>query len=244
MIDFPGRHPMWVTDGIVGRDEKNLIATSGLGLIHDVSLASSEWDRRLSNTLSFIDDLDLHINHAEDPAANSISLADGATFNMDFARPGINTLDFTDYAHAALDGYHPGTGNGGDPDLSLYTMTSAAAIVEGSPVYISSSNTVNSANASPTPDAAVCTPVGFATNAAASAGADVNVLTEGHVELSDWAAVAGTTNLVAGAKYKLGTIAGTITTTAPTGNGEHVVRVGIAITTKILDIEISNAVVR
>jgi len=232
---------MWLTDDVVGRDEKNLIATSSLGLSHNVSIVGSEWARQPASYLSFIDGLDLHNNHAEDPATDTLTLADTATLNKDFARGLTSNITFADFAHATLDGYHPSTG--GTTDLSAYTMTSAAAIVEGAPVYVSSSNTVISANASPTPSSAACYPVGFAVSAATGAAEDIDILTEGHVELTDWTAIAGTANLVAGTTYKLDTTAGKITTTAPTGNGEYVVSVGVAVTTKILDIEISNPVV-
>ena len=243
MIDIAGRHPMWLTDRVVGRDEKSLIATSSLGLSHTVSREGSEWERDADGILTLNDSLSLHINNAEDPATASLILADIATLTMELPRDTTSNITLTDFAHASLDGYHPGTGNGGDPDLSLYTLTSAAAISEGAPVYVSSANTVDSANASPTPSAAACFPLGFATSATSGAAQDIEVLTEGHIELTDWTSIAGTANLAPGTKYKLATVAGTITATAPTGNGEHVVDVGIAITTKILDIEISRAVV-
>jgi hypothetical protein len=236
MIDIAGRHPMWLTDGVVGRDEKNLVATSGLGLSHSISREGSEWVREAAGVLSLNDALSLHINNAEDSAIDVLTLVSAAVFNMDFLREPTSNLSLTDFAHASLDGYHVG-------DLSLHTTTSAGAISEGAPVYVSSTNTVDTANASPTPSADACFPIGFANSTTTGSSQDIEVLTEGHIELTDWTAVAGTTNLVAGAKYKLATTAGMITATAPTGNGEHVVRVGVAITTKVLDIEISRAVV-
>ena len=237
MIDIAGRHPMWITDRVVGLDEKSLIATSSLGLSHAVSREGSEWTRDAEGILTLNDSLSLHTSNAEDPATNSLTLADAATLIMDLPREATSNLAFTDFAHASLDGYHP------IEDSSLYPLTSAGAINEGAPVYVSTANTVDSANASPTPTAAVCFPLGFATGATTGAGQYVEVLSEGHIELADWTAIAGTANLTPGAKYTLATVAGTITATAPTGAGEHAVNVGIAITTKILDIEISRAVV-
>ena len=54
-------------------------------------------------------------------------------------------------------------------------------------------------------------------------------VTEGSIERVDWTAVTGTALLTPGAVYYLGLTAGTLTSTAPTTTGQHVVAVARAV---------------
>ncbi len=110
-----------------------------------------------------------------------------------------------------------------------------ATIKIGYPLYLTGAAHVNPAQA----DAAGTTQVAGISIADVSAGASCKYLTEGRVERSDWTEVAGTTLLSPGVTYFLDPAsAGHITTTAPTTIGQYVVRVGRAIDTTTLDIEI------
>ena len=54
--------------------------------------------------------------------------------------------------------------------------------------------------------------------------------------LSDWTAIIGTASLTKGARYFLGAVAGTLSSTAPTTPGQSVVSVGLALSTTQLEI--------
>jgi len=64
-------------------------------------------------------------------------------------------------------------------------------------------------------------------------------ITEGHITLADWSAVAGVVSLTPGSNYFLSTsVAGRIMAVAPTAQGDYVVRIGRATSGTTLDIEI------
>jgi hypothetical protein len=62
------------------------------------------------------------------------------------------------------------------------------------------------------------------------------------VNRSDWTPITGTATLTAGATYFLDTSAGMLTTTPPSTVGQVVVKVGIAVSNTILEIEISQGI--
>lgn len=76
----------------------------------------------------------------------------------------------------------------------------------------------------------------------ASALASGDYVPDGTLELSDWTAIIGTTELTPGTLYFLGSTPGTLTPTAPTTDGFYVVRVGRALTVTKLDIEIGQSI--
>jgi len=237
---------MWVSDGTVGLLEKRLLAVSSLDLDHSASVVGSVWERGADNELTLEDYLAYHRNNANDPASDNLAIAHSVGFNMDRVRSLESAMTLNDFAHVALDGYHPpGTGSG-DVDLNKHTMKSSGAILKGSPVYVLSSNTVDSANAdpgAPVPLYLQCYPVGFANSSTGGSNQDIEILTEGHVELADWTGITGTTNLQVGLFYFLASTEGKITHIAPTTDGHVVIRLGRALTTKKLDIEIGEGVV-
>jgi hypothetical protein len=117
---------------------------------------------------------------------------------------------------------------------SSYSAEAGASIEIGHPLYISS-GLVYPAKA----DAAGTSQVTGISFASVSSGEDCGYLTEGSITRIDWTAVAGTATLSAGVTYYLDpATAGRITTTAPTTAGQSVVRVGRAVDTTTLDVEI------
>lgn len=220
--------------GNTGLVEKRISAFSPLELSNNASFVG-EFDRSASSALLLDYDVDGHLNHSGDPATDTLSLNSAASQVMDKSRGVTSNLSLTDTAHVALDGYHPNAGE----DLSAHYVTANESVVIGQPVYVSSSNTVNLADASSVNTSKV---VGL-TSTPASANGTTILLTEGSVNQADWTAVTGTANLAPGSVYFLGTTAGKMTTTPPTGDGEVVVTLGTAITTKKFDIEVNEVAI-
>lgn len=69
-----------------------------------------------------------------------------------------------------------------------------------------------------------------------------NVQTEGLIELSDWSTVIGAVALSAKTKYFLSTTSGMLTSTPPTGAGQIVQVVGVAVNPTTLDISIQDRI--
>ena len=119
--------------------------------------------------------------------------------------------------------------------IDYHTAEADSTIVIGNPLYLTGAGHVNPARA----DAAGTTQVVGLSITDTAAGFTCNFLTEGRIERSDWTAIAGVTSLSAGVTYFLDpSVAGHITSTAPTVVGQYVVRVGRAVSTTTLDIEI------
>lgn len=125
-------------------------------------------------------------------------------------------------------------------DLSKHTMTASASniLVRGAPVYVSSNNIAELADASAVATAQV---LGLVL-VGAFIDQPVVVLSEGSIDQSDWSAVTSGTTLTAGSVYYLSATEGEMTTTPPSGNGDVVVRLGIAVTTTKFDIEVNEVV--
>jgi hypothetical protein len=125
-------------------------------------------------------------------------------------------------------------------NLSKHNMTASASniLVRGTPVYVSSSNVAELADASAVATAQV---LGLVL-VGAFIGQPVVVLSEGSIEQSDWSAVTSGGTLTAGSVYYLSATEGEMTTTPPSGNGDTVVRLGIAVTTTKFDIEVNEVV--
>ncbi len=119
--------------------------------------------------------------------------------------------------------------------IDFHSAEADSTIIIGNPLYLTGVGHVNPARS----DAAGTTQVVGLSITDTSAGFTCNYLTEGRIERSDWTDVAGVTNLSAGVTYFLDPIlSGRITSTAPTTAGQYVVRVGRAVNTTTLDIEI------
>lgn len=126
-------------------------------------------------------------------------------------------------------------------EVDVVVLTAAATVVKGCPVYISTAATFNKANAAASGSAKV---IGFA-------AAGITISTTGSIQTDgvlacttgEWDAVASTTGgLAAGTEYYLAATAGLISSTAPSGSGSYVVKVGTALSTTELEISIRGSV--
>ena len=119
--------------------------------------------------------------------------------------------------------------------INYHSAEADSTIVIGNPLYLTGVGHVNPARA----DAAGTTQVVGLSITDTAIGQSCNYLTEGSIERSDWTPIIGVATLSAGVTYFLDpTVAGRITSTAPTVVGQYVVRVGRAVNTTTLDIEI------
>lgn len=119
--------------------------------------------------------------------------------------------------------------------IDYHSAEADSTIKIGNPLYLTGVGHVNPARA----DAAGTTQVVGLSITDTAPGFTCNYLTEGRIERSDWTDIAGVTNLSAGVTYFLDpTLTGRITSTAPMATGQYVVRVGRAVNTTTLDIEI------
>jgi hypothetical protein len=216
--------------GSPGLLEKRVLASSALGLTHEASQFGDK-NKSLADTMLLDDDVDLHNNHANDPATDTLNLADAAVFNADWNRPLETVMSLTGTAHAVLEGYQS--------PPNEHKVTANETVVTGQPVFMSGNNTVNLADATTVATANV---VGFISSGA-TANNIATMLTEGHIVLADWTSVIGSASLTPGATYFLDTTKGQMTTTPPTTDGNVVVTLGIAITTAKFDIEVNEVAI-
>lgn len=227
--------------GSVGLLEKRVAGYSAAAFSDSVSEIGA-FNHYADDDLYVEDLTSSHVNHGSDPGGSTFNLAQSASSVWDRFRGQADALTFNDFAHAALEGYHPP--GSGEPDLSKHVMTASGDISVGQPVYVVSSNTVATANANPgtpIPNYLVTQAFGLC-SVAGTDGGDVTILTEGSINSANWTEVIGTANLTAGALYFLDTTAGKLTTTAPSTDNCVVTRVGRALTTHIMDIEIGEVV--
>lgn len=232
------------TTGSTGLLEKRQAAYSHLGLTDAVAKVSS-WKHSASNDLDMEDDVSSHVNHGRDPGTSTLNLSQNAGFNWISRRGLTEALALTDFAHASLEGYHPPGSGSGDPDLSQHVMTSSGNIAVGQPVYVSSNNVVGLATAnpgSPMPNYALGQVIGLCLVAGTNGNA-VTIITEGSVTQNDWTGVVGATSLVPGAIYFLDSTAGKLSYTPPSTDSHLIVRVGRALTTKKMDIEVGETTI-
>jgi len=115
-----------------------------------------------------------------------------------------------------------------------YSAETDDNVVAGQPVYVKADTHVGlAANGG----AATHQVAGLASEAVA-AGAAVEYRPDGALQVADWTAITGGALLTPGSYYFLDAAAGTLTTAATTVAGEYLVRVGRAISTVTLDIEV------
>lgn len=205
-------------------------------VVHDLDLSQTapligDFNHTADNALLFDYDAVSHVNNAEDPGSSNITFAQTAGQNIDRPRSITSNVTFGDSAHVAKDGV--------TPSLTEYNLTANETINIGQPVYISAANTVNLADADTLSTSHV---LGLAVTDA-TANQTVTVLSDGSVERSDWTAVIGTANLTPGVVYYLSTTAGGLTSTPPTGDGDNIVRCGVAVSTTKFDIEINEVAI-
>jgi hypothetical protein len=192
----------------------------------EVGLGGSEWVRALGDTMT-LSQSDYWI----ESLSSTMILLDQAIGVKDLFETLIDPVTFS----------HENTISGGrmtlhPPDVTA-TFTSTTS--KGMAVYVDGANTVDLGQADVESTALV---IGLAEEDV-SAGGTGNYLTEGQVEQSDWTAVTGSATLVTGATYYLSTtVAGGLTITPPSTDGDIVVRVGTALSTTEIDIEIAQPV--
>lgn len=123
--------------------------------------------------------------------------------------------------------------------VASYSAEADSNVVAGQPVYVKANTHVDLAKADA---AATCKVAGLATETK-STGHAVKYISDGKQTLADWTAIVGVAALTPGADYYLSkTTVGQLTTVAPLTVGEYVVRVGRAVSTTILDVEISEPI--
>lgn len=124
------------------------------------------------------------------------------------------------------------------------TNANAGALVIGTPVYVSAASSVNKANATGVATAKV---LGLVSDASVATGNPANVMMGGIfvATTGQWDAVAETAigvptsgGLTAGSEYFLSSTVGKICATAPSGALAFVGRIGVALSTTELSIEI------
>lgn len=217
--------------GLSGLKEKRLTVSNGLALNDAATHGSDTWNRSANNTLLLDYETTPHVNHASDPGTSTLNLTDDAGFNMERLRGLSDALALVDTVHVAKDGLFE--------TKSQYTLTANETINIGQPVYVSSADTVNLADADTLNTSHV---LGLAVTDA-TANSNVIVMADGSVERSDWTAITGTASLTPGVVYYLSTTAGGLTSTPPTGDGDNIVRCGVAVSMAKFDIEINEVAI-
>lgn len=221
------------TSGLTGLLEKRVSLYTPLILGDAVSFIG-DFNHSADSDLDLVDVVASHNNHASDPGSVALSLTQNATFNWSRSRGILDVLALSDHAHAYLLGL--GGGGGGDPDLSKHTATFDSTMVVGQPIYVSGNNTVDLAKAD---NVTTAEAVGLVLTGA-TAGDDGEWIAEGSVVKLDWTAITGSAALTPGSTYYLSEItAGMLSASAPTTRGNYVVRVGKALSTTKIDIEIA-----
>lgn len=122
-------------------------------------------------------------------------------------------------------------------DVVSKTNDNAGAITIGMPVYVKSNGNVDRAAANAAGTRRV---LGLVKDNSIAAAATGFIQTDGVLSSADWTAVVGSTTLTAGSLYYLSTTAGQLTATAPTGAGNYVCQVGIAISTTEIEITVEH----
>lgn len=212
-----------------GRLEKRENVFSLLQLNETVS-EIGDFNYSVVSNLEIDYDLDVHNNHGSDPTTQTLNFDSSATQVMDKNRSLTSNVSLSDHVHISLDGYHPAN--------ELY-VTANESIAVGQPLYVSSSNTVNLADAD---SINTSTAIGLA-KTAATANEEVAVLTEGSLVQDDWTSVIGTANLTPSTIYYLDTSSGMMTSSVPSGEGDVIVSLGVAVTNKKFEIEINEVAV-
>jgi hypothetical protein len=214
--------------------EKRVSAFSGLELVGEATEIGI-WGHDASDSLLLDSDVDIHNNHGSDPSAVTMALVASVGITMTRPRTLTSNVALSDTVHVSLDGYSPHTG--------IETTKAAMTINIGQPVYPDSATTVSLATADISGIPVIGMPIGLALTDA-TANQVIIVATEGSVEQADWTTVTGSTLLTPGAIYFLdGPTAGKLTETAVTTDGYMGIRVGRALTTTKMDIEISDGVI-
>jgi hypothetical protein len=131
---------------------------------------------------------------------------------------------------------HAGAFGGGGTGVLPCSAVFDSTAVSGQPVYVVSDTNVDLAD-----NITNFHVIGLALEGV-TAGNTGQYITEGTIERVDWTAIVGTMLLTPGAVYYLDSIAGKLTSTPTTTEGEHVVAVARAASSTKLDIEIAEPI--
>lgn len=125
-------------------------------------------------------------------------------------------------------------------DVVSMTNANAGSITIGMPVYVSVAGSVDKANAAATATKKV---LGLVKDASIGTGVPGFIQTDGVLTAATgvWDAIAGTTGgLTANTMYYLGAAAGTLSATPPSGAGQYICEVGLALSATDMDINIEH----
>jgi hypothetical protein len=201
-----------------------------MSLSDSASRGGSIWARDLSDVLGLTQSNNVYHDHRL--LSDALSLIQLAVGTVDRPAVAASVMTLTDsFIYAGTASAPSG------PQQVEVTFDSDAK--KGMVVYVPSSVHADLAQA----DAVGTTrAVGLAV-ADVSSGALGSYVTEGLITLADWTDVIGSATLTSGEYYYLSeAAAGKLVSPAPTATGEFVVAIGRALSTTILDIEISQPI--
>lgn len=127
-----------------------------------------------------------------------------------------------------------------NPEVLQATNDNVGAITEGMPVYPSGADSVDKAQADASGTAQ---PTGLVKDASIAGAASGAIQTDGPLDIADWTAVVGAALLVTGSTYFLSAATpGQLISTAPTAVGQLVTKVGRALSTTTLLVDIEQSI--
>lgn len=164
--------------------------------------------------------------------SNVLALVDGATWGNERPVSASSVLGILDGVSVS----------GGQHDIqTILEITANGVILAGQAIYIKNTGYAAAADADVSDTESSVAGVAVADGGGVVSGT-LYYRTDGHLILGDWTSATGSASLTPGAPYYLSTTAGLITATAPTGDGEWVVKIGRAVDTKTLAIELGEGV--
>lgn len=202
-----------------------------ISLADAVSRAGSIWTRALVDNVALVQSFSDFYNES---LVDTLLLADASLRSVDRPAAGSSIMTISDslvYTGTA------GGSVGGPVDNPEGIFDSAAD--EGMVLYVPSSGHVDLAQANNVLTAGAIG-LAFADTVITATG---DYMPEGQITKADWTSVTGSVTLTPGAVYFLSiSTAGGLTATPPSAAGETVVRIGRALSTTTLDIEISQPI--
>jgi hypothetical protein len=148
----------------------------------------------------------------------------------------LSNVNITNVIDGQVLTYNTTLGKWINSEDSLIQLEADEDILAGQPLYLKQNGKVALANGSSISNAKV---IGLA-SITAKDNFTVNILNEGMLSLDDWTDITGSNDLTVGLEYYLNTSGvGLLTVTAPTAIGEYVKKVGLALSSRVMLINIS-----
>lgn len=202
----------YAANGIVFSQSADYNVVRSLSISHDLGLRQTDYWFESLSDPMAMFDAASHARHRPLTASHTLGISDNVT--VAGGRVGQSTI-------------HEGVANG--------------VVLAGQAVYMQASGYLAVTEADDETKASVAG-VAYQSGGGVFSG-PLFYLTDGELELSDWSQAAGVTTLTPGAVYYLDpSYDGRLTSTAPTADGVYVVKVGRALTTTMLDIELGEGV--